>query len=88
MDMKQAGFHEEVANSLKFISGTQCVKGRQRYIMPNFRISQWTEEMNPYFIDQVWYHYRWDRRPGISERFVALGAKSTRALYKYKRPGA
>jgi hypothetical protein len=54
-----AGFHEEVANSLKFISGTLCVKGRQRYIMPNFRISQWAEEMNPYFIDQVWYHYRW-----------------------------
>lgn len=54
-----AGFHDEVATSLKFISGTQCVKGRQRYIMPNFRISQWAEEMNPYFIDQVWYHYRW-----------------------------
>ncbi|HBE40322.1 MAG TPA: hypothetical protein DDW27_03815 [Bacteroidales bacterium] len=53
------GFHNEVATSLKFISGTQCVKGRQRYIMPNFRISQWAEEMNPYFIDQVWYHYRW-----------------------------
>jgi hypothetical protein len=54
-----AGFHDEVATSLKFVSGTQCVKGRQRYIMPNFRISQWAEEMNPYFIDQVWYHYRW-----------------------------
>ena len=54
-----AGFHNEVATSLKFISGTQCVKGRQRYIMPNFRISEWAEEMNPYFIDQVWYHYRW-----------------------------
>ena len=54
-----AGFHDEVATSLKFVSGTQCVRGRQRYIMPNFRISQWAEEMNPYFIDQVWYHYRW-----------------------------
>lgn len=54
-----AGFHEEVASSLQFLAGTQCVKGRQRYIMPNFRISEWAEEMNPYFIEQVWYHYRW-----------------------------
>jgi len=54
-----AGFHDEVATSLQFLAGTQCVKGRQRYIMPNFRISEWAEEMNPYFIEQVWYHYRW-----------------------------
>ena len=54
-----AGFHDEVATTLKFITGTQCVKGRQRYIMPDFLISQWAEEMNPYYIDQVWYHYRW-----------------------------
>jgi len=54
-----AGFHDEVASTLKFITGTQCVKGRMRYIMPDFLISQWAEEMNPYYIDQVWYHYRW-----------------------------
>jgi len=54
-----AGFHDEVASTLKFITGTQCVKGRQRYFEPNFQISQWAEEMNPYYIDQVWYHYRW-----------------------------
>ena len=54
-----AGYHDEVESSLKFITGSQCVKGRQRYIMPNFRISQWAEEMNPYFIEQVWYHYLW-----------------------------
>ena len=54
-----AGFHDEVATTLKFLTGTQCVKGRQRYIMPDFLISQWAEEMNPYYIDQIWYHYRW-----------------------------
>lgn len=54
-----AGFHDEVASTLKFITGSQCVKGRQRYFMPDFRISQWAEEMNPYYIEQVWYHYRW-----------------------------
>jgi hypothetical protein len=54
-----AGFHDEVASSLKLITAAQDVKGRQRYIMPNFRISYWAEEMNPYYIDQVWYHYRW-----------------------------
>ncbi|MDP4251401.1 MAG: hypothetical protein Q8918_14950 [Bacteroidota bacterium] len=54
-----AGFHDEVASTLKFLSGTADVKGRLRYIEPDFMISQWAEEMNPYFIDQVWYHYRW-----------------------------
>src|SRR5690606_35668776 len=54
-----AGFHEEVASTLRFISGTQDVKGRQRYFEPAFTISTWAEEINPYFIDQVWYHYRW-----------------------------
>lgn len=54
-----AGFHEEVASTLRFVSGTQDVKGRQRYFEPAFTISTWAEEINPYFIDQVWYHYRW-----------------------------
>lgn len=54
-----AGFHEETASTLRFISGTQDVKGRQRYFHPAFTISTWAEEINPYFIDQVWYHYRW-----------------------------
>ena len=54
-----AGFHDEVASTLKLITAAQDVKGRQRYIMPDFRISYWAEEMNAYYIDQVWYHYRW-----------------------------
>jgi hypothetical protein len=54
-----AGYHEEVASSLKFISGTQCPKGRQRYFTPAFALSAWAEEVNFYFVEQVWYHYRW-----------------------------
>lgn len=54
-----AGLHEETAASLKFISGTQCVKGRQRYFMPAFTISPWAEEVNFYYVEQVWHHYRW-----------------------------
>jgi hypothetical protein len=54
-----AGFHDEVASTLRFIAGTQDVKGRQRYFEPVFTISAWAEEIDPYFVDQVWYHYRW-----------------------------
>ena len=57
--MIAAGYREEVESSLKFISGTQCVKGRQRYFMPAFSLSPWAEEVNFYFVDQVWQHYRW-----------------------------
>ena len=53
------GYHEEVADSLKFISGTQDVKGRQRYFEPVFSISSFSEEQNFYFIHQVWHHYCW-----------------------------
>ena len=54
-----AGYHEEVENSLKFISGTQDAKGRQRYFTPAFAISNWAEEQDFYYVEQVWYHYRW-----------------------------
>ncbi|HBE40321.1 MAG TPA: hypothetical protein DDW27_03810 [Bacteroidales bacterium] len=72
-----AGFHGEVATTLKFIAGTQCVKGRQRYMMPDFLISQWAEEMNPYFIDQIWYHYRWT---GDREFLFEMWPSARRAL--------
>ncbi|MHC4645891.1 MAG: hypothetical protein ACYTBJ_10325 [Planctomycetota bacterium] len=42
--IEAAGYHEEVQSSLKFISGSQCVKGRQRYFTPNLRISEWAKE--------------------------------------------
>jgi hypothetical protein len=72
-----AGFHDQVATTLKFLTGTQCVKGRQRYIMPDFLISQWAEEMNPYFIDQIWYHYRWT---GDKEFLFDMWPSTRRAL--------
>ena len=53
------GYHQEVADSLKFISGTQDVKGRQRYFEPVFTIASWCEEQNFYFVHQVWHHYCW-----------------------------
>ncbi len=54
-----AGMHDEVADSLKFVSGTQDVKGRQRYFMTTFAISDWHEDMDFYFTEQVWWHWRW-----------------------------
>jgi len=54
-----AGMHDEVANSLQFVAGAQDVKGRQRYIMPSFAISDWHEDMDFYFAEQVWWHWRW-----------------------------
>ncbi len=72
-----AGFHDQVATTLKFLTGTQCVKGRQRYFMPDFLISQWAEEMNPYFIDQIWYHYRWT---GDKEFLFEMWPSARRAL--------
>jgi hypothetical protein len=72
-----AGFHAEVATTLRFLTGTQCVKGRQRYIMPDFRISQWAEEINPYYIDQIWYHYRWT---GDKEFLFEMWPSARRAL--------
>ncbi len=54
-----AGMHDEVENSLKFVSGTQDFTGRQRYIMTTFAVSDWHEDMDFYFTEQVWYHWRW-----------------------------
>ena len=54
-----AGLHEEVADSLRFVAGTQDVKGRQRYFTPAFAISDWHEDVDLYFAEQVWWHWRW-----------------------------
>jgi len=54
-----AGLGQEVEESLKFLSGTQDPMGRMRYFTPAFAISDWCEEQNFYFVEQVWNHYRW-----------------------------
>jgi hypothetical protein len=57
-----AGYHEEVENSLKFISGAQDAKGRQCYFTPAFATLHWAEEVDFYYVEQVWRHYRWTGR--------------------------
>ena len=57
-----AGYHEEVESSLKFISGAQDAKGRQGYFTPAFATLRWAEEVDFYYVEQVWYHYRWTGR--------------------------
>jgi hypothetical protein len=54
-----AGLHDEAGDSLNFISGTQDAKGRQRYFTPAFAMSDWHEDMDFYFPEQVWWHWRW-----------------------------
>ncbi len=54
-----AGYHSEVESSLKFISGAQDEKGRQGYFTPAFATLRWAEEVDFYYVEQVWYHYRW-----------------------------
>jgi len=54
-----AGYHDEVESSLKFISGAQDSKGRQCYLTPAFTTLHWAEEVDFYYVEQVWYHYRW-----------------------------
>jgi hypothetical protein len=57
--LESAGFQNEVADSLMFLTGTQDIKGRQRYFSPAFALSIWCEEQDFYFVEQVWHHYRW-----------------------------
>lgn len=54
-----AGLHAETADTLQFIAGSQDVAGRQRYFMTTFAISNWHEDMDFYFPEQCWYHWRW-----------------------------
>ena len=54
-----AGMHDEVADSLHFISGSQDPGGRQRYLSAAFHTISWAEEVDFYFVEQVWHHYRW-----------------------------
>lgn len=72
-----AGMHGEVADSLHLVAGTQDVTGRQRYGMTTFAISDWHEDMDFYFVDQCWYHWRWTG----DDRFLrAIWPAARRAL--------
>jgi hypothetical protein len=53
------GYHKEVNDSIKFISGAQDEKGRQCYLSPAFGTIRHAEEVNFYYVEQAWYHYRW-----------------------------
>ncbi len=72
-----AGMHEEVADSLQLVAGTQDVKGRQRYIMTTFAISDWHEDMDFYFVEQCWWHWRWT---GDNEFLKRIWPAARRAL--------
>ena len=74
---ESAGLHDEVSESLKFVSGAQCVKGRQRYFSPALAISSWAEDMDFYFVEQVWYHWRWT---GDTAFLAAMWPAARRAL--------
>ena len=72
-----AGMHDEVADSLHLVTGTQDVTGRQRYNMTTFAISDWHEDMDFYFVEQCWYHWRWTG----DDRFLrAIWPAARRAL--------
>ena len=72
-----AGLHDEVADSLHLVAGTQDTTGRQRYNMTTFAISDWHEDMDFYFVEQCWYHWRWTG----DERFLrAIWPAARRAL--------
>ena len=72
-----AGMHDEVADSLHLVAGSQDVTGRQRYLMTTFAISDWHEDMDFYFAEQCWYHWRWTG----DERFLrAIWPAARRAL--------
>lgn len=71
------GYHDEVENSLKFISGAQDKKGRQCYLSPAFATIRWAEEVDFYYVEQIWYHYRWT---GDLEFLKTMWPSARRAL--------
>ena len=72
-----AGMHAEVADSLNLLTGTQDFTGRQRYFMSTFALSNWHEDMDFYFPEQCWYHWRWT---GDKEFLRAIWPAARRAL--------
>ena len=72
-----AGMHREVEDSLHFIAGSQDAGGRQRYLSAAFHSIGWAEEVDFYFVEQVWHHYRWT---GDQAFLTALYPAARRAL--------
>ena len=71
-----AGMHPEVADSLHFISGSQDAGGRQRYLSAAFHTIGWAEEVDFYFVEQVWHHYRWTADRGFLEALYPAARRS------------
>ena len=71
-----AGMHDEVADSLHFISGSQDPGGRQRYLSAAFHTISWAEEVDFYFVEQVWHHYRWTADRGFLEALYPAARRS------------
>ena len=71
-----AGMHREVADSLHFISGSQDPGGRQRYLSAAFHTISWAEEVDFYFVEQVWHHYRWTADRGFLEALYPAARRS------------
>ena len=71
-----AGLHREVADSLHFISGSQDAGGRQRYLSAAFHTIDWAEEVDFYFVEQVWHHYRWTADRAFLEALYPAARRS------------
>ena len=71
-----AGLHREVADSLHFISGSQDAGGRQRYLSAAFHTINWAEEVDFYFVEQVWHHYRWTANRAFLEALYPAARRS------------
>ena len=71
-----AGMHDEVADSLHFISGSQDPGGRQRYLSAAFHTISWAEEVDFYFVEQVWHHYRWTADRAFLEALYPAARRS------------
>ena len=71
-----AGMHREAADSLHFISGSQDAGGRQRYLSAAFHSIGWAEEVDFYFVEQVWHHYRWTADRAFLEALYPAARRS------------
>ena len=71
-----AGMHREVADSLHFISGSQDTGGRQRYLSAAFHTIEWAEEVDFYFVEQIWHHYCWTADRAFLEALYPAARRS------------
>ena len=83
-----AGMHDEVADSLHFISGSQDPGGRQRYLSAAFHTIGWAEEVDFYFVEQVWHHYRWTADRTFLEALYPAARRSLEHALRASDPDA